>query len=54
MLDCKKIARFKCNEFVKVHKTVEENADLLIIFFQFVEVEVSLFAWLDHVVHLAQ
>jgi hypothetical protein len=50
----KKISRFIGNKFVKVYQTIKEYTNLLVIFLQFMEREMSLFRWLYHVIHLTK
>lgn len=54
MLDRKEVSRFVGYEFVQVHETVKEDADLLVVLFQLYIREVSLLLRLYHVIHLAQ
>ena len=54
MLDGKKISCFESNKFIEVNKAVKEDAYLLVVLFEFVEVEVTFLGWLYHVVHLTE
>ena len=50
----KQISCFIGNKFVKVNQTVKEDPNLLVIFLQFMEREMTLFCWLYHVIHLTK
>ena len=54
MLDRKEVTCFISNKFVKVDQAVKEDADLLVVFLQLLEREVTLLSWLYHVIHLAE
>ena len=55
VLDCEQVTRLVRNELVKVHQTVEEDADLAHVLSELCQLEMAFCRlWLDHVIHLAK
>ena len=54
MLDCKKITGFISYKFVKVNQAIEEDPNLLVVFLEFVEREVTFLSRLNHIIHLTE